>query len=247
MSTEKKDKRYILVVDTDADDRFFTCMLLQRFGNDIFNVCSAEKAIEYMTVAPPSTVVSDVDRNGPTLLSWLTQDPRFLDTPLILGSWWPHPELEVRAANGEFVAYLRKPIDVLELYRTIQTALEKSPRRNLRIVTHLRSRLEDGQLGSDGYATVISEYGMFFRTLNPRPVNARMPLVVEINDRLIKTEAVVLYARTFEEGPFSEPGMGMKFVDMSRADREFIAAFILERINEGITQTCPGDCDNGTA
>ena len=216
-------------------------MILQRFGYDIFSACSAEKAVEYMTVAPPSTIVADADVNGPMLLSWLTQDPRFLDTPLILGSWWPHPELEERAAKGESVACLRKPIDVLQLYRTIQAALEKSPRRNLRIATHLRARLQDGQHGSEGHATVISEYGMFFRTLHPRPVNARIPLVVEINDRPIKTEVVVLYALTFGEGPFSEPGMGMKFVDMSRADREFIAAFILEEINEGITQKRPGE------
>jgi CheY-like chemotaxis protein len=240
VNAEEKEKRYILVVDTDTDDRFFTCMLLQRFGYDIFSACSAEKAIEYMTVVPPSTIVSDADRNGPTLLSWLAQDPRFLDTPLILGSWWPHPELEERAAKGEFVACLRKPIDVLVLYRTIQAALEKSPRRNLRIEAHLRTRLEDGQDGSDGYATIISEYGMFFRSLNPRPVNARIPLAVEIKGRLIKTEAVVLYVLTFGEGPFSEPGMGMKFVNMSRADREFIAAFILEQINEGIRQKRPG-------
>jgi CheY-like chemotaxis protein len=227
-------ERYVLVVDPDVNERYYTCMLLHRFGFKILSVRSAEKAIGFMAVVPPSVVVADEGINGSTLFSWLTQDPRFYDIPLLLLSWWPNAALEERARNGDFAAYLRKPVNVMEFYRIMQTAMEKSRRRNLRIATHLNVRLEDGLGGSDGYATVISEYGMFFLTLHPRPLNTRIPVVIEIGDRIVKLEALVLYTIGFDEGPFKEPGMGLKFVKISRKDRDLIAAFILERIEEGI-------------
>jgi CheY-like chemotaxis protein len=233
------NKRYVLVVDANVDDRFDTCMLLQRFGHNIFTAHNTEEAIEFMTVAPPSAIVSDAGASGATLLSWITKDPRFFHVPLILLSSSRNAELEHRAKRGEFGAFLKKPLKADEFYRVVQEVIEKGPRRNLRITTHLMVKLEDGLGGREGCATVLSEYGMFFRTLEPRPVNARIPLVFEIKGRLIKLEAVVLYTTSFDEGPFKEPGMGLKFVKISRADRDLIAAFILEQIEEGTARQSP--------
>jgi len=233
------NKRYVLVVDANVDDRFDTCMLLQRFGYTIFTAHTTEEAIEFMTVAPPVAIVADAGASGSTLLFWITKDPRFFHVPLILLSSSRNAALENRARKGEFAAFLKKPLKVEEFYRIVQEVIEKGPRRNLRITTHLMVRLEDGLGGREGCATVLSEYGMFFRTLEPRPVNARIPLVFEIKGRLIKLEAIVLYITTFDEGPFKEPGMGLKFVKISRADRNLIATFILERIEEGIPRQGP--------
>jgi CheY-like chemotaxis protein len=239
MSAAEMNKRYVLVMDTNVDDRFDTCMLLQRFGHNIFTAHTAEEAIEFMTVSPPSAVVADAGPSGAALLSWIMKDPRFFHVPLILLSSSRNAALENRARKGEFAAFLRKPIKAEVFYRTVQEVIEKGPRRNLRITTRLMVKLEDGLGGREGYATVLSEYGMFFRTLDPRPVNARIPLVFEIKGRLIKLDAVVLYVTTFDEGPFKEPGMGLKFVKISRADRNLIAAFILEWIEEGIARQGP--------
>jgi CheY-like chemotaxis protein len=236
MIAAEKNKRYILVMDADVDDRFHTCMLLQRFGYNIFTAHTAEEAIEFMTVAPPSAVVTDAGPGGSLLLSWITKDPRFLDIPIILISKSPDAGLESRARIGEFAASLQKPLNVEEFYRVVQTVIEKGPRRNLRIVTHLTLKLEDGLGGGEGHVTVLSEYGMFYRTLDPRPVNARIPAVLELKCRLIQLEAVVLYTTSFDEGPFKEPGMGMKFVKISRADRDLIATFMLEQLEEGIVR-----------
>jgi hypothetical protein len=42
--------------------------------------------------------------------------------------------------------------------------------------------------------------------------------------------AVVLYLVTFEQGPFREPGMGMKFVDVRPEDSALIRFFINEQL-----------------
>jgi CheY-like chemotaxis protein len=234
--TVEQNKGYVLVVDASVEDLYYTCMLLRRFGCTVFTAHTIEKAMEFMTVAPPSAIVVDTEPNGSQLLSWLKQDPRFFDVPLLLLSWWPDNAMAGQEHLGGFVAHLRKPINALELYQVVQSAVEKSPRRNIRIASHLRVRLEDGLDHSDGFATVISEYGMFYRTLSPRPVTARIPVTLEIKGRLIRVEAIVLYVIRFDEGPFKEPGMGMKFVTISRADRELISSFILDQIEEGLAR-----------
>lgn len=226
----ERNKRYVLVIDSDDEALFQTCMLLRKFGRAIIAARSGEKALEYMLVSPPAAVVADPASGVDLFLSRLRQDSRFYDVPLILLSWWPNASLEQVQRTGGFFAYLRKPVNVVQLYRTVEAAVEKSPRRNIRIITQVMVTLEDGLAGGDGYATTLSEHGLFFRTFVPRQIGARIPAVVRIKDSQIRLEAEVLYVIPFDEGLFQEPGMGMKFVNISRSDRELIAAFIIDEI-----------------
>jgi CheY-like chemotaxis protein len=226
----EQNKQYVLVIDSDDEALFQTCMLLRRFGHTIIATRSGEKALEYMIVSPPAAIVADPSSGVALFLSRLGQDSRFYDVPLILLSWWPNASLEEVKRMGGFFAYLRKPINVVQLYRTVEMAVEKSPRQNIRIMTQVMVTLEDGLAGGDGHATTLSEHGFFFRTFLPRQIGARIPAIVWIKDALIRLEAVVLYVIPFDEGPFQEPGMGMKFVNISRSNRELIAAFIIDEL-----------------
>jgi len=230
----ERNKQYILVVDAAEEELFHTCILLQRFGHEIVTARSGEKALEFMTVSPPSAIVADPASGVDLFLSRLRQDPRFYDVPLVLLSWWPNALQEVGKIKGAFFANLRKPIDVVQLYQTVEAAVERGPRRNIRIITQIMATLEDGLAGGDGLATTLSEHGLFFRTFVLRQVGARIPAIVRIKDALIRLEAEVLYVIPFEDGPFQEPGMGMKFVQISRPDRELIMAFIIEQLENGI-------------
>ena len=234
MDAVEQNKRYVLVVDSVDEDLFYTCMLIRRFGYSVMTARSGEKALEFMIVSQPAAIVADPASGVVHFLSRLRQDPRFFDVPLVLLSWWPNALLEEGKIKGECFACLRKPIDVVQLYQTVGAAVEKGPRRNIRITTQIMVTLEDGLSGGEGLATTLSEYGLFFRTVVPRQVGARIPAIVRIKDALIRLEAEVLYVIPFEEGPFQEPGMGMKFVLISRLDRELIMAFIIEQLENGI-------------
>jgi len=230
----EQEIRYVLVIDSDDEDLFQTCMLLRRLGHAIMIARSGEKALEFMVVSPPAAIVADPAAGIALFLSRLRQDSRFYDVPLILLSWWHNASLEEVQKTGDFFAYLRKPIDVTQLYCTVDAAVKKGPRRNIRITTQIMVTLEDGLAGADGHATTLSEHGLFFRTFVPRQVSARIPAVIRIKDASIRLEAVVLYVIPFDEGPFQEPGMGMKFINISRSDRDLIAAFIVDELENGI-------------
>src|SRR4030067_272431 len=138
MNGEEKKRRYVLVVDSNVDDRFAMSMMLQRLSYNICTARTVEEAIEFMCVAPPSGILAEAGPTGSGLLARIKKDPRFSDVPLILLSA-PDRALEERARKGEFAACLRKPVDVEELYRAVESVIEKGLRRNLRIATKLKA------------------------------------------------------------------------------------------------------------
>jgi hypothetical protein len=57
---------------------------------------------------------------------------------------------------------------------------------------------------------------------------------MNINGRIVAVETAVLYSHRFGDGPFTEPGMGLKFLRISPEDRNYIRQFILDEITAGI-------------
>lgn len=57
---------------------------------------------------------------------------------------------------------------------------------------------------------------------------------MNINGRVVFADAVVLHSHRPGEGPFMEPGMGLKFIRIAPEDQEFIRQFIREEVSRGI-------------
>ena len=66
--------RYILVVDTDWNERFTLNMLLQRFGYTIANTNSAREGVEFLCVAPAVAVFTEAGEVGEDLAGRLKAD-----------------------------------------------------------------------------------------------------------------------------------------------------------------------------
>jgi hypothetical protein len=85
------------------------------------------------------------------------------------------------------------------------------------------------------YISELSENGIFVRTLNPRQVNTVLPVNIIIDSIAVKLKAVVVRSVTMSQGLFKEPGMGMKFVEISDEHRQLIRNFIKGQIMRDIT------------
>jgi CheY-like chemotaxis protein len=226
--------RYILVVDSDWNERFTLSMLLQRFGYSIANTNSASEGVEFLCVAPAVAVFAEAGDVGEDLAARLKTDARFRDVPLIMVTDGPDRGLEERLRQGALAGLLRKPLDPEEVFKIIQKVIEKGPRENIRIPTALQTTVRDEYGATKGFVTVLSQYGVFFRTLDSRPAKARVGVSISFGDRTVDLEAEVLYIISFEEGPFCEPGMGMKFVNITPEDSALIRFFINEQVGAGI-------------
>ena len=231
--------RYILVLDPDPNERFTMSMLLQRFGYTVATAGTVAEGIEFLCVAPAVAIFAEAGVAGSDLRARLAADARFREVPLVLVADRLERDLEQLQRRGELAGLLRSPLNAEEVFKVIQMVVENGTRRNIRISTALEAVLRDGSGSMEGYITVLSQYGLFFRTLTPRPAGTEARVDFSLWDRPISLEAAVLYGVTFEEGPFSEPGMGMKFLQIAAEENALVRAFILEHFCGDILPAAP--------
>ena len=245
--TEKKEKRapdgaarkkrFILVVDNSHRDASYTGILLQNFGYNSAMVRSGEEALEFLATAVPALVITELvlpGMNGIDLFERITRDPSKAAVPVIIQTRLTDLETEDRCRRTDCAGCLNKPVQTFELYRAVQQALEPTPRQNIRVPVNLKASLE-GMSSEAVFVTMLSDNGLFVRTLGPHPAGSKHTVSFLLEDRIIRVDAVVLYAYGFEEGPQKEPGMGMKFVNLSPVDMDVIQNYIREKVSPGIT------------
>ena len=226
-------KRYILVVDSKAQELLSTSLLLQRFDYQVWSANTTAQALEMVAVAVPALVIADLSlpgMSGTDLLHLLKQDPRTSSVPVVLlipdGT-----EATVKRCLEEGAAgYISKPVQAEELFRTVQASIEPSPRKNIRIKTRLAVSVNNVPLKciEGECASILSEYGMYVPMAKPYQKNEQLTVQIKINNRSVSAKASVLYRHMYGEGPFNEPGMGLKFIGMASEDQDFIRQFIRE-------------------
>lgn len=223
--------RLVMVVDSNPHQLAYHAMLLQRFA---YRVCSAPdsaQALEMAAREAPSLIITELDlpqMNGLDLFHQLRQEPRTAAIPVIAVTGNGDYGTEARCLRAGFTACLGKPLGAEELYRTVQAAIEPVPRTSLRIHARLPVTVNNVPLDcvEGECASVLSEHGMYIRTLKPHPPNSRLAVQIALKGRTISADAVVLYSHRFGEGPFGETGMGLKFARIAPQDQEYLRLFI---------------------
>ena len=236
--------RFMVVVDSDINDLVYTAVLLQRFEFQVCTTRSAAEALEMIAVMPPILVVTsqDVqDMNGYDLVLRLRLDPRTSEVPVIALTHAGDLRTAQRFRDAGIAACLDKPVQVESLYTAVQEAVSK-PRKNLRIATELPVTMNGVLLRSSTgeCATVISEHGMYIRTLKPAAKGSRVAITILIKNRIVPVETVVLYTYGHLQGLFKEPGMGLEFVRITPEGRELIRQYIREEITQGVAPSSAG-------
>jgi CheY-like chemotaxis protein len=241
MTPQERKKRFLLLVDGNARDLFATGMILQRLEYDVYVSGSAEDALDIMASALPMLVIADVQlpqMSGADLLKRIKQDPKTALVPVILLASAAGPRTEELCLAYGCSSFLKKPVEPESLYYAVQHASEAAPRSYVRLKTFLRAEV-GGRPASGGarepeVITALSENGFYVRTLTPRTVHSMHSAEFMIERTLIRARAEVLYAYSMNKGPFMEPGMGMKFVDIPDADRQRIRDFIKSQLTKDI-------------
>jgi CheY-like chemotaxis protein len=234
-----REVRTVLVVDGSASLLFYIGLLLKRLEYRVMTARTAEEALGIIADVIPSIVLTDLalpTMNGINLLKRIKETPALQDISVVILTAESDPGVRDTCMRMGCTAYLAKPVDPESLFRTLQAASESVPRKNIRLRTSLKVIVGDGSVlgGSKRteYATAISEDGLYVRTLYPQPRNAVTPLSIFLHDREVRAKAVVLYTHDLDEGPFKEPGMGMRFTEMTDADRALVRQFIREQLTQ---------------
>jgi CheY-like chemotaxis protein len=237
-----RENRMLLIVDSSASHRFYVGTMLRRLDYAVHGVASAEDAMQLMEDVLPSLVITGFElpeMDGISLLARMKRDQRLKAVPAIILSADDGPGMRDRCMNAGCVAYFKKPVEIGELYTTIQTVLETTPRHTVRIETAFRVKIGDKR-GPEGAMrqetmTELSDGGLYIRTVTPEPVKTILPLTLFIEDRVINATAIVLYVSQNTRSQDQGPGMGMKFVTLDETDRVFIRDYIKKQISQGLS------------
>jgi len=220
---------------------FYLSMMLKRLEYAVITARSGEDALKTLERAIPSAVVTDVAlpvMSGIDLVKAVKKDQRFHHLPVIVLCSAPDPVMKANCLSLGCAAVLPKPVEPDDLYRTLQTALESTPRGHIRLNTSLKVIIGDGTVAGGSERTedvsALSEGGLYVRTPYPQPRNALVPVRIFLHDKEVKAKATVLYSYAGQEGPYKEPGMGMRFVEIPDHDRLLIREFIKEQLTKGI-------------
>jgi CheY-like chemotaxis protein len=234
-----RSSRFLLVVDSDANSLYYESMLLQRLQYHICSSKTAAEAREMAAVAVPVLIVTAQYLKDATcleLMQRLKEDPRLLRVPVVVLTQDGDLYGERQCLDAGAAACLTKPVQAESLFVAVQEAIEPTPRHNIRINTRLPVMVNEKPLncGEGECASVLSEHGMYIRTLHPSAKNTLVPLRLDLRGRSVAALAEVLYSHAAGEGPFGEPGMALKFVQIASPDQELLRLFIREEITRGI-------------
>ena len=238
-----RDARTLLVVDSSAASLFYWGMLLKRLEYMVMPMRNAEAALRAMEGVVPAVVVTErvlSGMSGEDLVRKMREDPRRKEVPVVMLTAAEDQEAKDACKRLGCAAWFPKTVEPDILYRSLQTLSEATPRQNIRLNTSLKVIVGDGSVAGGAerteYAAAISEGGLYVRTRYPQPQNAVTPLRIVLESGEVRAKAVVLYSYTAHEGPYKEPGMGIKFTEISDRDRAAIRTFIKEQLTKDIAR-----------
>jgi CheY-like chemotaxis protein len=234
--------RTVLIVDGSVTMLNYYGILLKRLEYTVLTATRPEDALKTVELVVPSlvlTALSFPQMTGIDFIKALKGSELTRSIPVLVLTAVEDNAVMSACLNAGASAYLIKPVEPGHLYRTIQAATESTPRENIRINTSLKVVLEEGAAGEGGpkhyeYATTISEGGLYLRTLSPKPKDALTPVRILIGDREIQAKAVVLYTCFIKDGLFKEPGMAIKFLEISEEDRNYVRGFIKDQLTSDL-------------
>ncbi len=230
---------YLLVVDSDPQGLVSLSRVLQRFDYHVCTAVTAEEALEMAKAAAPSLVITDVSlsgMNGFELIQHLKQEPATAGVPVIVKTGQLTRELDQLCRQAGAEACVQRPIQIEDLYRKVQAAIEPKPRSHIRISTLLPVFINKRplDLGDGECVSMLSANGMYIRTLNPYPVKMNILVQVTLPGKTVSAEAKVVHSHTLGQGPHGTPGMGLYFVEITAEDQEVIRKYINAQVVKGI-------------
>jgi CheY-like chemotaxis protein len=239
-SMNVKLRRFILLVDLKHRSLtpYALRPLLRQFGYNVCPAATEREAMEYIRVVVPSLIVIDAMQASDDvyeMIERLKKERGCARIPVVLTAEPAAKEHEAFTRRRLLAAFIRKPVNTDDLYQAVQRALERVPRQNIRVTTCLKAIQGDIE-GAEGYATELSERGMFFRTTFTQPVDVRLPVWIWTGDRQIQLEAKVIYQSRYGAGTFRGPGMGMMFVNIKPEDQTYLRSFIQRQLQAGMCE-----------
>lgn len=231
--------RYIMLVDSNKNDLFYMASLL---GNLKYSICTAYTGVEAIVMADivlPGLIIVDMelsDMSGTNFVQQIKRHKYACSVPIIMKSPLPSPESKNLSESIGCAGYLSNPSQVEILYSTIQAVMERDPRKNIRINVQIGVSVMSKSQGrlTGIYCSFFSKQGMYIKTISPCLKDEIIHVDFVLDGKQNSTDAIVLYSHKLQSDSYNDPGMGIKFINVSQECNDTICQYIHNHIMEGV-------------
>ncbi len=232
-------KKAVLVIDGKVKRQFYTSIHLQRMDYDVIMARTAEDALLFLELTVPLAVITNYDlpaMNGLVLLQYIRENERTRNVPVIIYTSNQAPSVEQACREFGCAGFLHHPCSLDELYATVQKAAGGRPRKFVRLSTRLEVAVEDIDGDRLDFISDLSEDGMFVSTTAPLPYGSIHTFAFHLPNApgwVVRIKGRVLHMHLGPAGS-KRPGMGVKFLNIGDAEREFVKEFIKREMTGGL-------------
>lgn len=235
------EKISILFAHVDPSFSLYVGILVKRFGYDIYIARDGVEAVALAKEKKPSLIV--LDQNIPKLdtgacFSMIRNDVELRDTPVLLMTSETRERSTVAGRDANYCGILNKPLNVTEFYAAVQHCHQYAEKRRfLRAPMLLKVFTACNAEKRELFATNLSVEGMFLRTMEPYDIGTELDLVFSIDEEdPLELKARVVSMKSLSTEIKSEPGLGLKFIDVPEDVRSRISYVLLRELARDLVQ-----------
>ncbi len=212
-------KKQVLIVCKTAAGQMYLGVLLNRIWYSPVLAKTPEEGIRIAHSTEFSLVLFDADvsdRELETAVALLRTDPTVGNIPLVVFMTSDNPEKSRSLLSRGCTAILTKPLDLAIVYGVLGR-LSGQPRSTFRVPVKIRVEIEEGTPEKTLTCINISEGGLYLRTVDPRPEGTilHVKFTLPHDSEAIKLAAEVVRTLPLGTQLEAEPGMGLRFLDIS--------------------------------
>lgn len=228
----------ILVADRDEARCLHTALIIKRLEYNVFAAGNGDDLLRITNRIIPQLILLDIRMpfaGWESCLDMLRSDSLFRMIRVVTVADESDLKLLEESLKRGANAYLVRPLHPVSLYSTVQTLTETHPRQVPRLRVIFKAALIAGETRRMSFATTISEQGVFIRSVNPLRAGTILKLSLDLpGESPITLEGEVIYSRAYEKDAFLEPGMGIKFINMTGKLKDGLRRFIEDQLSVDI-------------
>jgi uncharacterized protein (TIGR02266 family) len=233
------EKKEVLIICSTAAGQMYLGVLLNRIWYSPSLAKTAEEGLELARKTPFSLLLFDGDTLSQELqpsVALLRTDPAVRKIPLVLFLTNENTEMSQALLSQGCSAILTKPLDLAIVYGVLGR-LSGQPRSAPRVPVRMQVEIEEDVREKELTCINISDGGLYLRTRTPLADASVIHISFQLPHDSEKIKIAAEVVRTLAPGaqPETEPGMGLRFLDIT-GDQ-------LSRIRNYVQWTILGDLE----
>ena len=243
MSSSRIIPKNIIIADTDKKRLVALLVLVKRFGYNVFPAATVKDFVALSKRIIPDAVLMDIDllkSSKQNCIEAINKEKTLGNVKILTVAEKKDEALLEKTLKMGANAFLVRPIRPTPLIKIIEQLIEETQRTCPRLSYIFKVTVLTAKEKRMNYASMISEKGLFIRTMNGLPVGTKVQLTMDLPSKEpVKARGEVIYILKDADNDYLEPGMGIKFTRLDKKIAGGIKSFVEGQLMVDISPDMP--------